>query len=373
VTVALHAVDEEFAQVLNEHGDRLDLELVERAFQSSEAAHRGQKRLSGDDFISHSIAVAKILVRQQMDSVTVAAALLHDVAEDSEVTLKDIREDFGDEVADIVDGLTKISTLTFRSAAEEQSENYRKLLLSIARDARVIIVKLADRLHNMRTLEHLPAEKQRAIAQETREIYAPLAHRFGMAGIRSELEDLSFKFLESDDYRALVEQIQAKREERQEVIERLRVPLEEALRSAGIEDYEIAGRPKHLWSIYKKMLQRHRPFEEIYDLMAGAHQGLHRLSQVERVPVAAHDHLRAGRAALRDPDPHARDALDRGLRHRRPLGLQGEQEARRAGRTLRVVPPAARAAAGCPHAGGVPRVPQDRSLRGRDLRVHAAR
>jgi GTP pyrophosphokinase len=120
----------------------------------------------------------------------------------------------------------------------------------------------------MRTLEHLPEEKQRAIAQETREIYAPLAHRFGMAGIRSELEDLSFKFLESDDYRALVEQIQAKREERQEMIERLRVPLEEALRSAGIEDYEIAGRPKHLWSIYKKMLQRHRPFEEIYDLMA---------------------------------------------------------------------------------------------------------
>ncbi len=268
MTVALHSADEEFAKVLGEHEDRLDLGLVERAFKFSEAAHRGQKRLSGDDFISHSIAVAKILVRQQMDSVTVAAALLHDVAEDSEVTLHDIRDDFGDEVADIVDGLTKISSLTFRSAAEVQSENYRKLLLSIARDARVIIVKLADRLHNMRTLEHMPKEKQRAIAQETREIYAPLAHRFGMAGIRSELEDLAFKFLETDDYRVLVEQIQAKREERQEMIERLRVPLEEALNEAGIEDFEIAGRPKHLWSIYRKMLQRHRPFEEIYDLMA---------------------------------------------------------------------------------------------------------
>ncbi len=268
MTSALQSVDAEFAQALAENEDRLDLDLVERAFETSSSAHQGQKRLSGEDFISHSVAVAKILVWQQMDSVTIASALLHDVAEDSDVSLEEIRDDFGAEVADIVDGLTKISSLTFRSAEEEQSENYRKLLLSIARDARVIIVKLADRLHNMRTLEHLSAERQRAISLETREIYAPLAHRFGMAGIKSELEDLAFKFLEDDEYRALAEQIQAKRAEREEMIKRLQAPLEEALRDAGIENYDLTGRPKHLWSIYRKMRQRHRPFEEIYDLMA---------------------------------------------------------------------------------------------------------
>jgi len=261
-------VDAEFAKALAEHADRLDQDQVQRAFQFSAIAHRGQKRLSGDDFISHSVEVAKILIDQQLDTTSVVAALLHDVAEDSEISVDEIREEFGNEVGDIVDGLTKISSLTFRSAAEEQSENYRKLLLSIAHDARVIMVKLADRLHNMRTLEHLPEERRLSIARETREIYAPLAHRFGMAGIKSELEDLAFKFLEPADYRELVEQVRAKREERVKLIQRLREPLEEALRSSGIEDVEVTGRPKHLWSIYKKMRQRNRPFEEIYDLMA---------------------------------------------------------------------------------------------------------
>jgi GTP pyrophosphokinase len=268
VTSALATVDVEFAEAVVERGERLDLSLIERAFEFSASAHRGQKRLSGHDFISHSVEVAKILVRQQLDSVTVAAALLHDVAEDSDVPVQEIRTAFGDEVADIVDGLTKLSGLRFHSAAEAQSENYRKLLLSIANDARVIFVKLADRLHNMRTLEHLPEDRQQSIALETREIYAPLAHRFGMAGIKTELEDLAFKFLESRDYRSLAEQVQAKREERREMIERLREPLARALTQAGIEQFEVTGRPKHLWSIYKKMKQRSRPFEEIYDLMA---------------------------------------------------------------------------------------------------------
>jgi GTP pyrophosphokinase len=268
VTHALQTVDAEFAKALDEHAERLNRDLVERAYAFSASAHRGQKRLSGDDFVSHSVGVAKILVNQQLDTTSVVAALLHDVVEDSHVSVEEIREEFGDEVGDIVDGLTKISSLTFRSAAEEQSENYRKLLLSIARDARVIMVKLADRLHNMRTLEHLPDERQRGIARETREIYAPLAHRFGMAGIKTELEDLAFKFLEPEEYRELVEQVRAKREERVELIQRLREPLEEALRGAGIEDVEVTGRPKHLWSIRKKMRQRNRPFEEIYDLMA---------------------------------------------------------------------------------------------------------
>jgi GTP pyrophosphokinase len=268
VTGTLATVDSGFAKALAERKDRLDLDLIERALEFSAAAHRGQKRLSGDDFISHSIQVAKILVDQQLDTVTIVAALLHDVAEDSDVTLDEIRQTFDAEVSGIVDGLTKISHLQFRSAAEEQVENYRKLLLSIAKDARVIVVKLADRLHNMRTLEHLPKDRQERIARETREIYAPLAHRFGMAGIKAELEDLAFKFLESEEYRLLVDKLQSKRDERTTLINRLREPLEAGLRRAGIDDFEVTGRPKHLWSIYRKMRNRLLPIEEIYDLMA---------------------------------------------------------------------------------------------------------
>ena len=258
----------ELARAVAAQRERLDLDLVSRAYRVSAEAHRGQKRKSGDDFLSHSVAVATILADQQMDTTTIAAALLHDVVEDSDVSLDQIRQDFGGEVAQLVDGLTKLSSLTFRSSAEEQAENYRKLLLSVAKDARVIIIKLADRLHNMRTLEHLDPEKQRRIALETREIYAPLAHRFGMAGVKAELEDLAFKFLETDDYRALSRQVRAKKAERERTIERLRVPLAEELAHAGLQDCEITGRPKNLWSIYKKMKKRGKPFDEIYDLLA---------------------------------------------------------------------------------------------------------
>ncbi len=268
MTSAVAEIDAGFAEALSRRQDRLDLPLIERALEFSEAAHRGQKRLSGEEYISHSLAVAKILVNQQLDSTTVAAALLHDVVEDSDVRLEEIQGQFGSEVAGLVDGLTKISTLTFRSAAEEQSENYRKLLLSIARDARVIMVKLADRVHNMRTLEHLPEYKQQRIALETREIYAPLAHRFGMAGIKAELEDLAFKFLEPEDHQRIEDLVQTKRGEREELITQLRIPLESALQKAEIESYEITGRPKHLWSINRKMTQQGRPYEELYDLMA---------------------------------------------------------------------------------------------------------
>ncbi len=248
--------------------ERLDLDLLTRAYRVSAQAHSGQKRKSGEDFLSHSVAVATILAEQQMDSTTIAAALLHDVVEDSNVSIDEIRRNFGAEVAELVDGLTKLSGLSFRSAEEAQAENYRKLLLSIAKDARVIIIKLADRLHNMRTLEHLSEEKQRRIALETQEIYAPLAHRFGMAGMKAELEDLAFKFLEADEYRALIKKIQARRTERDQTIERLRIPLTEELKKAGLTDFEITGRPKNLWSIHKKMKRRDKPFEEIYDLLA---------------------------------------------------------------------------------------------------------
>jgi len=258
----------EFRTALERHAERLDLELIDRALRFSASAHRGQKRMSGEEFVSHSIAVATILIGQFLDSTSIAAALLHDVVEDADVRGEEIAQEFGPEVAGLVDGLTKIAHLTFRSTAEEQVENYRKLLLSIAKDARVIIIKLADRLHNMRTLEHLAAEKRARIATETREIYAPLAHRFGMAGVKAELEDLAFKFLEPEEYQALAGQVAGKRTEREAMIAALQAPLLSELRQAGIADVEVAGRPKHLWSIWQKMRKRNTPFEAIYDMMA---------------------------------------------------------------------------------------------------------
>jgi GTP pyrophosphokinase len=257
-----------FFATLEKHADRLDIALIDRALRYSAAAHRGQKRMSGEDFVEHSIAVASILAGLLVDTTSICAALLHDVVEDSDISTDDIAREFGPEVAGLVDGLTKISSLSFRSSVEEQSENYRKLLLSVAKDARVIIIKLADRLHNMRTLEHLQQARRERIATETREIYAPLAHRFGMANVKAELEDLAFKFLEPDEYQALAVQVAAKRAHREEMIAGLRTPLEQELRRAGIQWSDVSGRPKHLWSIYQKMKKRGKPFEEIYDLMA---------------------------------------------------------------------------------------------------------
>jgi GTP pyrophosphokinase len=252
------------------HNERLDRELLVRAYRFSAQAHRGQTRNSGEPFVTHCVEVAKILAELQLDSLTVACGLIHDVVEDTDVTVGDVEREFGREVASIVDGLTKIAKLPSGSSSqqERQVENYRKLLLSIAKDARVIIIKLADRLHNMRTLDWLPPEKRRRIAEETRDLYAPLAHRFGMAKLRWELEDLAFKHLESEEYKALAKQVAQKRGEREELIKAMREPLERALAAAGIRNVEVTGRPKHLWSIYKKMRQRERPYEEIYDLLA---------------------------------------------------------------------------------------------------------
>jgi GTP diphosphokinase / guanosine-3',5'-bis(diphosphate) 3'-diphosphatase len=249
--------------------ERLDRELLARAYRFSEDAHRGQVRTSGDPYVTHCVEVAKILADLQLDSVTVACGLIHDVVEDTAITVADIEREFGKEMASIVDGLTKIAKLpTGASSQERQVENYRKLLLSIAKDARVIIIKLADRLHNMRTLDWLAPDKRRRIAQETRDLYAPLAHRFGMARVRWELEDLAFKHLESDEYKSLAKKVSQKRGEREGLIQQLRGPLEEALTRAGLKTVEVSGRPKHLWSIYKKMQQREKPYEEIYDLLA---------------------------------------------------------------------------------------------------------
>jgi len=248
---------------------RLDEELLVRAYRFSEEAHRGQTRNSGEPYVIHCIEVAKILADLQLDSTTVASGLIHDVVEDTSVELDDVEREFGKEIAAIVDGLTKIAKLpNSGSNQDRQVESYRKLLLSIAKDARVIIVKLADRLHNMRTLEYLPEEKRRRIALETRDLYAPLAHRFGMAKMRWELEDLAFKHLETEEYKKLAKQVAQKRGEREELIAALKEPLIKQLTKSGIKDVDVTGRPKHLWSIYKKMKQRDKPYEEIYDLLA---------------------------------------------------------------------------------------------------------
>ncbi len=258
---------EDFRDAIRGAEDRLDLELLALAFQYAREKHAGQKRRSGEDYISHCVEVAKILSEIHLDTVSVAASLLHDVVEDTGTPVEEIRREFGDEIAVIVDGLTKISRFELGSLAERQVENYRKLLLSMARDARTILVKLADRLHNMRTLGHLPERKRRRIALETREIYAPLAHRLGMARVKWELEDLAFKFLEPEAYRDLADRIAATREEREEHIRRMVEPLRAELAEAGIEA-GVTGRAKHLWSIYRKMQERDKPFEEIYDVLA---------------------------------------------------------------------------------------------------------
>ncbi|MEO5579695.1 MAG: bifunctional (p)ppGpp synthetase/guanosine-3',5'-bis(diphosphate) 3'-pyrophosphohydrolase [Gemmatimonadaceae bacterium] len=248
--------------------ERLDHELLARAYRFSERAHVGQKRLSGENYVSHCVEVAKILAELHLDTVTVASGLIHDVVEDTAVTVPEIDAEFGSEIAQIVDGLTKIGHLPLNSSQERQVENYRKLLLSIAKDARVILIKLADRLHNMRTLDFLPAEKRRRIAQETRDLYAPLAHRFGMARMRWELEDLAFKHLEQPEYKSLAKLVAQRRGEREDSISQVTEPLQALLHAAGIRNVDVTGRPKHLWSIYKKMSKWDKPYEEIYDLMA---------------------------------------------------------------------------------------------------------
>lgn len=255
-------------ELIEPHAERLDLDLIEQAYAFGERAHEGQVRLSGEPFISHSAEIAGILLDLNLvDSSTIVAALLHDVVEDTSKSVEEIEDEFGPEVAQLVDGLTKLGHLKFQSREERQVENYRKLLLSMAKDIRIIIIKLADRLHNMRTLEYLPEDKRLRISRETRDIYAPLAHRFGMATIRWELEDLAFKFLEPEAYRMLVKKVRTKRKEREKMIAAIASPLAESLENAAIEA-EITGRPKHLWSIHKKMGNRQKPYEEIYDLLA---------------------------------------------------------------------------------------------------------
>ena len=251
---------------IRSYNPKADLKSMERAFRLAEVAHEGQKRLSGEDYIEHPLAVADILADLHLDTITLEAALLHDTVEDTPVTSQDIQEGFGEEVARIVEGLTKLDKLQFQTRELAQAENVRKMIVAMAGDVRVLLIKLADRLHNMRTLSALPASKQLRIATQTLEIYAPLADRLGVQGLKWELEDLAFKTMHAGPYQEIAQLVESRRGQRQKLIAELTDTLRQKLKELGIKA-DVEGRPKHLYSIYEKMVIRGKEFEEIYDLV----------------------------------------------------------------------------------------------------------
>ncbi|WP_298587897.1 bifunctional (p)ppGpp synthetase/guanosine-3',5'-bis(diphosphate) 3'-pyrophosphohydrolase [uncultured Megasphaera sp.] len=240
---------------------------VTKAYNLAEEAHKDQRRVSGEPYILHPLAVAQILADMKIDTTTITASLLHDVVEDTSYTLEDIKKMFGKEVAFLVDGVTKLSRLNYRTKEDQQLNSMRKMFLAMAKDVRVVVIKLADRLHNMRTLRYMRSDKQKRIAQETLEIFAPLAHRLGIFNIKWELEDLSFRYLEPDKYYDLVDQMKQKRHVREEIVNEAIDVLKKALDDAHIH-CEINGRPKHFYSIYKKMKKDNRDLSQVYDLFA---------------------------------------------------------------------------------------------------------
>ena len=249
------------------YNEDADFQLIEKAYTFARQAHEGQFRDSGDVFFKHPYEVAKILADLELDVKTIAAGLLHDVLEDTDVTREKLEEEFGPEIVHLVDGVTKLSKIPFQSSEEHQAHSLRKMFLAMAEDLRVVLIKLADRLHNMRTLRHLPPERQRRIARETLEIYTPLAHRLGMWSVKWEMEDLALRYLDPEGYYDLVRRIAKKRQEREGELEEIMKTLRARLDEVGIPA-EIQGRPKHFYSIYQKMKQQGRDLSEIYDLVA---------------------------------------------------------------------------------------------------------
>ncbi|WP_303188241.1 bifunctional (p)ppGpp synthetase/guanosine-3',5'-bis(diphosphate) 3'-pyrophosphohydrolase [uncultured Clostridium sp.] len=254
-------------QKIKENCTNVDLDIVNKAFNLAYEAHKEQKRESGDPYIIHPIDVAVILAELGMDTSTIVAGLLHDVIEDTDYTYDDIKNIFSEEVANLVSGVTKITKMEYKSKEEQQADNFRKMLLAMASDIRVIIIKLADRLHNMRTLKYMPKEKQKRISKETLDIYAPLAHRLGISKVKWELEDLCFRYLHEEEYYDLVHQISEKRVERETYIAQIIKDLYSKLEEAEI-DSDIDGRPKHFYSIYRKMVTKNKSIEQIFDLTA---------------------------------------------------------------------------------------------------------
>ena len=264
----MHAVTiEAILDAVKSYQPNADTDLIRRAYELADVAHKGQKRVSGEDYIIHPLAVAKILTDLQIDDITISAAILHDVVEDTTHTLEEMRERFGDEVAMLIDGVTKLGRIQYKSKEEQQLESYRKMFLAMAKDIRVIMIKLADRLHNMRTLKYMREDKQKRIARETIEIYAPLANRLGISNVKWELEDLCLRYLDPKAYYDLVESVKQKRQERQAFIDEAHEQIVEKLEEAHITA-EIRGRAKHFYSIYKKMKRDQKDISEIYDLSA---------------------------------------------------------------------------------------------------------
>ena len=252
---------------IRENCTNVDLNIVKKAYNLAFEAHKEQQRESGEPYIIHPIEVATILAELGMDTSTIVAGLLHDVIEDTDYTYEDIKNIFSEEIANLVSGVTKITKMEYKSKEEQQADNFRKMLLAMANDIRVIIIKLADRLHNMRTLKYMSKEKQKKTAKETLDIYAPLAHRLGISKVKWELEDLCFRYLHEEEYYDLVKQIAEKRVERETYIAKTIKDLYEKLDEAGI-DSDIDGRPKHFYSIYRKMVTKNKSIEQIFDLTA---------------------------------------------------------------------------------------------------------
>lgn len=263
----LKTVDELIKKIASYH-PTADLKFVEKAYDFSERAHEGQIRRSGEPYISHPLSVAGILADLRLDIESVVTGLLHDTVEDTTVTVEQIKKEFGETVSMLVDGVTKISKMQFKTSTEAQGENIRKMIVAMGKDVRVILVKLADRLHNMRTLHHMPYEKQARIAQETLEIYCPLAGRMGISSLKIELEDLSFRYLRPDMFYELKQKVALKEKLQQNYIDEVQRLVSSELKKSSFKQFEIQGRSKHLWSIYRKMSSRNIDYEQVYDVLA---------------------------------------------------------------------------------------------------------
>ncbi|MDC2816434.1 bifunctional (p)ppGpp synthetase/guanosine-3',5'-bis(diphosphate) 3'-pyrophosphohydrolase [Leuconostoc suionicum] len=263
-----HYTGPEVLDMVGQYMSESDTENVKKAYEWASELHKEQKRKSGEPYIIHPIQVAGILAELKMDTATVISGYLHDVVEDTTATLQDVRDNFGETIAQIIDGVTKISKIQYQSSQEQLAENHRKLLLAMSKDIRVIIVKLADRLHNMRTLGALREEKQKRIAKETLEIYAPLADRLGISTIKWELEDLSLSYIDPEQYYHIASLMNMKREERISYVQEAVDQINGAIKDLELSYVDVYGRPKHIYSIYRKMVDKHKAFEEIYDLLA---------------------------------------------------------------------------------------------------------
>ncbi|MFA6888630.1 MAG: bifunctional (p)ppGpp synthetase/guanosine-3',5'-bis(diphosphate) 3'-pyrophosphohydrolase [Candidatus Woesearchaeota archaeon] len=265
--VDIEKVYEELSIKIKQYNPKAQLRLIKKALEFAYNAHKGQKRETGEEYIVHPIEVAKILLSLKADSATICAALLHDVVEDTTVKPQDIQKEFGDEIATLVEGVTKIDAIHFESKQDYTTENIRKVLLATIKDIRVILIKLADRLHNMDTLKMCSPEKQKRVSEEALNIYAPIAHKLGIFRVRGELEDLALRYLYPESYKFLTEKISEKREEREQVTEKIIAELQKTLEQKGIHA-KVTGRAKYFYSIYKKMQKKKIDLEQIYDLIA---------------------------------------------------------------------------------------------------------